>query len=82
MLADVEAGLITQFVRDGWAKPWTVMQATQSAPEILTAMLSYMLAHEAHHRGQVAMLAHQLGFPLPTAITASMWNWEKLWKEE
>jgi uncharacterized damage-inducible protein DinB len=27
-------------------------------------MLCYMLAHEAHHRGQVCMLAHQLGFPL------------------
>lgn len=38
---------ITQFVRDGWAKPWPV------GPE----MLCYMLAHEAHYRGQVAMLA-------------------------
>jgi hypothetical protein len=22
-------------------------------------------SHDAHHRGQVCMLAHQLGFPLP-----------------
>ena len=27
-----------------------------------------MLAHEAHHRGQVCMLAHQLGFPLPNEV--------------
>jgi uncharacterized damage-inducible protein DinB len=44
-------------------------------------MLCYMLSHEAHHRGQVCMLAHQLGFPLPTQVAAGIWNWEKLWKE-
>jgi uncharacterized damage-inducible protein DinB len=40
-----------------------------------------MLAHEAHHRGQVIMLAHQLGSPLPYAVADGIWNWEKLWKE-
>jgi uncharacterized damage-inducible protein DinB len=44
-------------------------------------MLCYMLAHEAHHRGQACMLAHQLGFRLPAGVTAGIWNWEKLWKE-
>ena len=62
---------VTKFLRDGWAKPWPV------GPE----MLCYMLAHEAHHRGQVCMLAHQLGFPLTKQVTSSLWNWEKLWKE-
>jgi uncharacterized damage-inducible protein DinB len=62
---------IEKFHRDGWARPWPV------GPE----MLCYMLSHEAHHRGQVCMLAHQLGFPLPTEVTSGLWNWEKLWKE-
>jgi uncharacterized damage-inducible protein DinB len=44
-------------------------------------MLCYMLAHEAHHRGQVIMLAHQMGFPLPYKASDGIWNWEKLWKE-
>ena len=44
-------------------------------------MLCYMLSHEAHHRGQVCMLAHQLGFPLPKEVAYGIWNWEKLWKE-
>ena len=74
MLADVDAGRIQQFVRDGWAKPWP------AGPELLARTLSYMLAHEAHHRGQVSMLAHQLGHPLSKAVTSEMWNWEKLWK--
>ena len=62
---------VRKFLRDGWAAPWPV------GPE----MLCYMISHEAHHRGQVCLLAHQLGFPLPPAITSQMWNWERLWKD-
>jgi hypothetical protein len=65
------AGRVEKFLRDGWAKPWPV------GPE----MLCYMLAHEAHHRGQVCMQAHQLGFPLSPKLTSRLWNWEKLWNE-
>ena len=65
------SGRVETFLRDGWAKPWPV------GPE----MLCYMVAHEAHHRGQVCMIAHQLGFPLSNTVTSGMWNWEKLWKE-
>jgi len=64
------SGRIKEFLRDGWARPWP------TGPE----MLCYMISHEAHHRGQVCMLAHQLGFPLPLKITAQMWNWERLLK--
>lgn len=64
-------GRVEKFLRDGWAKPWPV------GPE----MLCYMLAHEAHHRGQVCMLAHQLGYKLPNQVMAGIWNWEMLWKE-
>ena len=63
-------GRIEEFRRDGWAKPWPVG----------VEMLCYMVAHEAHHRGQVCMLAHQLGFPLPMEVMSGIWNWEKLWK--
>jgi uncharacterized damage-inducible protein DinB len=64
-------GRVEKFVRDGWARPWPV------GPE----MLCYMISHEAHHRGQVMMLAHQMGFPLPKEVMYGLWNWEKLWKE-
>jgi len=62
---------VETFLRDGWARPWP------AGP----AMLAYMISHDAHHRGQVCMLAHQLGFPLPTKADAGIWGWEKLWKE-
>jgi uncharacterized damage-inducible protein DinB len=64
-------GRIAEFRRDGWAKPWPVG----------VEMLCYMVSHEAHHRGQVCMIAHQLGFKLPDEVTSGMWSWEKLWKE-
>jgi len=74
MLAEAlggDGGRVEKFLRDGWARPWPV------GPE----MLCYMLSHEAHHRGQVCMLAHQLGFPLPKEVGYGIWNWEKLWRE-
>jgi uncharacterized damage-inducible protein DinB len=64
-------GRVRQFRRDGWARPWPAG----------AAMVAYMLSHEAHHRGQVCMLAHQLGFPLPIKAAYGMWVWEKLWKQ-
>jgi uncharacterized damage-inducible protein DinB len=66
---------VTHFLRDGWAKPWPVGAAGGAGIE----MLAYMLTHEAHHRGQVCMLAHQLGFALPSRVTSQLWNWERIW---
>jgi len=60
-----------KFVRDGWANPWTAG----------VEMLSYMVMHEGHHRGQVCLLAHQLGFPLAKETNYGIWNWEKIWRE-
>ncbi len=74
MLAEAlggSGGRVEKFRRDDWAKPWPVG----------VEMLCYMLAHEAHHRGQVCMLAQQLGFPLAKNVTLGIWNWEKLWRE-
>ncbi len=74
MLADAllrPRGRVKTFLRDGWARPWPAG----------AAMLIYMLTHDTHHRGQVCMLAHQLGFPLPATVGGGIWNWEKLWKE-
>jgi uncharacterized damage-inducible protein DinB len=72
MLASALASpCVKTFLRDGWARPW---------PAGVT-MVVYMISHDAHHRGQVCMLAHQLGFPLPARVGGGIWNWERLWKE-
>lgn len=64
-------GRVPQFHRDGWAKRWPSG----------AGMFTYMVAHDAHHRGQVCLLAHQLGYKLPTKAVYEMWRWEKLWKD-
>jgi len=40
-------------------------------------VLTYFVAHEGHHRGQIVMLARQLGHRLPGDITAGLWQWTK-----
>ncbi|HEX5412240.1 MAG TPA: DinB family protein [Terriglobia bacterium] len=74
MLSDAlkhQEGRVTEFRRDGWARPWPAG----------AAMFSYMVIHDAHHRGQVFMLAQQVGFPLPDNVNYGIWTWEKLWRE-
>lgn len=39
------------------------------------AFLGYLVAHDAHHRGQIAMLARQVGHPLPQKAMFGMWEW-------
>jgi uncharacterized damage-inducible protein DinB len=35
----------------------------------------YLIAHDAHHRGQICMLARQVGHPLPQKGMFGMWEW-------
>src|SRR5882762_10458620 len=37
-------------------------------------VLTYFVAHEGHHRGQIVMLARQLGHRLPVEITGGLWH--------
>ena len=75
MLSDVlSAGpkrKVTLFSRGSWARIWPAG----------ASMFAYMFSHEAHHRGQIIMLAHQLGYRLPPQAWGGIWQWDKLWKE-
>jgi uncharacterized damage-inducible protein DinB len=41
----------------------------------IAGFFGYLIAHDAHHRGQITMLARQLGQPLPTKAMFGMWEW-------
>ena len=39
------------------------------------AFLGYLISHESHHRGQIALTVKQAGFPLDRKIGFGMWEW-------
>jgi uncharacterized damage-inducible protein DinB len=41
----------------------------------VAGFIGYLIAHDAHHRGQIAMLARQLGYPLAQKARFGMWEW-------
>jgi uncharacterized damage-inducible protein DinB len=61
---------VAKFSRDGYAPIWPAGGT----------MFAYMFSHEAHHRGQILMLAHQAGYRI-LHDTPGVWHWEKLWKQ-
>ena len=61
---------IQKYSRGSWSQDWPAG----------ATMFGYMFAHDAHHRGQIIMLARDLGLRLPTHAAYGIWHWEKLWK--
>jgi uncharacterized damage-inducible protein DinB len=41
----------------------------------VAGFIGYLIAHDAHHRGQATMLARQLGHALPQKAMFGMWEW-------
>ena len=41
----------------------------------VAGFFAYLIAHDAHHRGQACMLARQVGHPLPQKAMLGMWEW-------
>lgn len=41
----------------------------------VAGFFGYLVAHDAHHRGQIAMLARQTGHPIPQKAMFGMWEW-------
>lgn len=39
-------------------------------------VVTYFIAHDAHHRGQIVMLARQAGHRLPQSAMAALWQWK------
>ena len=43
--------------------------------------VAYLIAHDSHHRGQIAMQLRQLGARLPDDVMIAMWDWPKRARE-
>jgi len=75
------AGMI-ELIRLGVSHGGTIPPAAwQNFPTDLVHFLNYFVAHEAHHRGQLCMLARQLGHRLPRDVMGGLWQWKKRARE-
>ena len=41
----------------------------------LAHVVTYFIAHDAHHRGQIVMIARQTGHRLPASVSGRLWWW-------
>lgn len=73
---------IIELIKLGVARGGAIPPAAwQNFPTDLVHFLSYFVSHEAHHRGQLCMLARQLGHRLPADVTNGLWQWKQRSRE-
>jgi uncharacterized damage-inducible protein DinB len=63
--------------RSGGEVPATRAYVWRNLPLDVGHVLTYFVAHEGHHRGQIVLVARQIGARLPAAVTAGLWQWTK-----
>jgi uncharacterized damage-inducible protein DinB len=62
--------------RDGRI-PLTAAYVWRNLPLDVGHVLTYFVAHEGHHRGQIVMVARQLGMRLPADVRNGLWQWNR-----
>jgi uncharacterized damage-inducible protein DinB len=63
--------------RSGGQVPPSPAYVWRNLPLDVGHVLTYFVAHEGHHRGQIVLVARQIGDRLPATVTAGLWQWTK-----
>ena len=81
---EIQAGLkasaaaIQTLIQKGLADP--AGRVPNFKPDVV-AFVGYLVSHDSHHRGQISMLARQVGHPVPPKASFGLWEWGTLWRE-
>ena len=75
------SSLLTLGCERGGTIPVSPSYIWRNLPLDVGHVLTYFVAHEGHHRGQIVMLARQLGHRLPVETTGGLWQFAKRAKE-
>lgn len=76
------AALLQLGCSQGGRIPPSKLYVWRNLPLDVGHVLAYFVAHEAHHRGQIVMVARQLNCRLPAAVTAGLWQWQTRARED
>ena len=71
------ASLLEFGLERGGQIPATAAYVWRNLPLDVGHVLTYFVAHEGHHRGQIVLVARQVGHRLPAATTSGLWQWTK-----
>jgi uncharacterized damage-inducible protein DinB len=73
--------LLTLGLNAGGHVPPSKRYVWRNLPLDVPHVLTYFVAHEGHHRGQIVMLARQLGHRLSNDVAGGLWEWNRRARE-
>ena len=66
---------------NGGTIPSSAAYVWRNLPLDVGHVLTYFVAHEGHHRGQIVMIARQLNCRLPVEVAGGLWHFSRRSKE-